>query len=115
MSMTAIGGPWSSRPLTELTVADGCEMAGERLRRPVDEAAYKATRGGFFERFATARQTRICHEILVGIERFLARRGLYAGRTAVRQDRPTLLIILQIRDHNLIQNLFMHSWIENRA
>ncbi len=40
--MTAIGGPWSSRPLAELMIVCGCLM-GERLRA-FDEAAYKAAR-----------------------------------------------------------------------
>src|SRR5215475_11549851 len=108
MSMTAIGGPWSSRPL-----ADGM-MAAERLR-PFDEAAYKAARRRFLERFSTARQTRIGHEILVGVEGFFARGRLYARGTAVRQELPALFVVLEIRDHNLTENLFVHRGIENRA
>src|SRR5215831_20870126 len=108
MSMTAIGGPWSSRPL-----ADGT-MAAERLRA-FDEAAYKAARRRFLERFSTARQARICHEILVGVEGFLARRGLYARGTAVGQELPALLVVLEIGHHNLAENLFMHGRIENRT
>src|SRR5471032_2638326 len=107
MSMTAIGGPWSSRPL-----ADGSGLR-ERLRA-FDEAAEETARRRFLKRFTTARQTRIGHEILVGVEGFLARRGLYARRTSVRQELPALLIILEIRGHNLPQNLLVHCGIENR-
>src|SRR5450759_1664654 len=108
MSMTAIGGPWSSRPLAEVMIA------WDRLRA-VDEAADEAARRRFLERFPTARQTRIGHEILVGVERFLARRGLYARGTAIRQELPTLLIVLEIRHHNLAENLLVHGGVENRA
>src|SRR5450432_158553 len=105
--MTATGGPWSSRPLADML------PAGERLRA-FDEAADETARRRFLERFTTARQTRICHEILVGVEGFLARRGLYARGTAIRQELPALLIILEIRGHNLAENLLMHRSVENR-
>src|SRR5665647_1959230 len=106
--MTAIGGPWSRRPLADRPDA--------RARLGAfGEAADEAARRRFLERFTTARQTRIGHEILVGVERFLARRGLYARRTAVRQELPALLIILEIRHHNLAENLLVHGGVENRA
>src|SRR5882672_6212824 len=108
MSITAIGGPWSSRPL-----AEGSGL--RELLAAFDEAAEETARRRFFERFSTARQTRIGHEILVGVEGFLARRGLYARRTAIRQEFPALLIVFEIRDHNLAENLLMHGGIENRA
>src|SRR5471032_2166959 len=108
MSMTAIGGPWSSRPL-----ADGSGLR-ERLRA-FDEAANKTARRRFLERFTTARQTRIGHKILVGVEGFLARRGLYARGTAIRQELPTLFVVLEIGCHNLAENLLVHRGIENRC
>src|ERR1043166_2202169 len=89
-------------------------IAGERLRA-FDEAAYKAARRRFLERFSTARQARIGHEILVGVERFLARGGLYARGTSIRQELPALLVILEVRDHDLAENLLMHGGIENRT
>src|ERR1035437_7271255 len=113
ISMTAIGGPWSSLPCAEFMIGCGC-LTAERLR-PFDEAAYKAARRGFLERFATARQARIGHELLVGVERFLARRGLYARGTAVRQELPTLLVVLEVCGHDLAENLLVHGRIENRA
>src|SRR5437660_1023846 len=82
MSMTATGGPWSSRPCAPFLMAS----SGPRRRLRAVEAAYKAARRGFLERFATARQARIGHEILVGVEGFLARGGFYAIRGAVGQS-----------------------------
>src|SRR5215510_9866517 len=106
--MTAIGGPLSRRPFAEATSAD------ERLR-PFDEAAYKAARRRFLERFPTARQARIGHEILVGVEGFFARGRLYARGTAVLQELPALFVVLEIGDHNLAEDLLMHGGIENRT
>src|SRR5476649_880724 len=108
MSITAIGGPWSRRPCADL-------LARRELLRAFDEAANKTARRRFLERFTTARQTRIGHKILVGVEAFLARRGLYARGTAIRQELPALLVILEIRDHYLAENLLMHGGVENRA
>src|SRR5437588_12984706 len=85
MSMTATGGPWSSRPCAPFLMAS----SGPRRRLRAVEAAYKAARRGFLERFATARQARIGHEILVGVEGFLARGGFYAIRGAVGQQFPS--------------------------
>lgn len=39
--------------------------------------AREATRRGFLERLSTARQTRICHEVVVHVERLFALRGLH--------------------------------------
>ena len=108
MSITAIGGPWSSRPFADATIL------GERLRA-FDEAAYKAARWRFLERFSTAGQARIRHKILVGVERLFARGGLYARGTAIRQELPALLVVLEICHHNLTENLFMNGRIENRT
>src|SRR5664279_3823195 len=107
MSMTAIGGPWSRRPCADL-------LGRREPLRAFDEAADETARRRFLERFTTARQTRIGHEILMGDEGFLARRGLYARRTAIRQELPALLIVLEIGRHNLAENLLVHRGIENR-
>src|SRR5882672_4027981 len=108
MSMTAIGGPWSSRPWAGSSTATRRRLASIK---PTDEAA----RRRFFERFATSRKTRIGHEIFVGIERFLSLRGFYAIRGAVGQKFPALLVILEIRHHDLLEHLLVHGRIENRA
>src|SRR6185369_13300981 len=105
MSITAIGGPWSSLPWADVAAA----------LRAFDEAANEAAGRTFFERLATARQARIGHEILVGVERLIARRGLYARRTAVRQELPALLVVLEIGHHDLAEHLFVHRRIEDRA
>src|SRR5205085_1932076 len=84
-AMNARGGPRSRRP-------------GARSRLPPLGAlalANEAAGEGVFKRFSTARQAWIGHEILVRIERLLAGHRLYAGRSAIRQEFPTLLIVLE--------------------
>src|SRR4051794_8336622 len=107
MSMTPTGGPWSRRP---------CAVRGPGLRRlSAIDAAYKAARRGVFERFATAGQARVCHEILVGVEGFLALARFYAIRGPVGQQFPALFIVLEIRDQDLIEHLLVHGRIEDRT
>src|SRR2546428_8620109 len=89
-------------------------MAGRRRLTAV-EAAYKTARRGFFERFATTRQARICHEILMGVEGFLALRGFYAIRGPVWQKFPALFVVLEVRRHDLVEHLLVHGGVENRA
>src|SRR6516165_8242058 len=48
------------------------------------------------------------------VERLFAFRSTYARARSIRQDPITLLVIDQIRDHDLIEHLFMHGWIEDR-
>src|SRR3972149_2562109 len=107
ISITAIGGPWSSRPCAN-------EVSARPRLRAFDEATDETARRRLFERFATARQARIGHEILVGVERLFARRGLYARGTAIRQELPALLVVLEIRHHDLAEHLLMHGGVENR-
>src|SRR6266568_4714360 len=104
ISMTATGGPRSSRPRA------ACPRRLGALA-PADEAA----RGRVFKRFSTAGQAWIGHEIFVRIERLLAGRGLYARRGAVRQELPALLVVLEIRHHDLVEHLLVHGRIEHRA
>src|SRR5690242_8792240 len=106
MSMTATAGPVSSRPF-----GAGAPARLRVARDLPDEAAGRV----FFERFATAREARIGHEVFVGVERFLARRRLYARRGPVRQDLPALLIVLEIGHHDLPQHLLVHRGVEDRA
>src|SRR5258708_17663635 len=108
MSMTATGGPWSSRPWAGSSAASRRRLASIK---PTDEAA----RRRFFERFATSRKTRIGHEIFVGIEGFLSLRGFYAIRGAVGQKFPALLVVLEIRHHDLLEHLLVHGGIEDRT
>src|SRR3977135_401585 len=88
---------------------------GKRRRLSAVETAYKATRGRFLERFATARQTRIGHEVFVSVEGLLTLGGFYAIRRPVGQQFPALLVGLDIRYHALVETLLVHGGIENRA
>src|SRR5437764_10435410 len=103
MSMTAMGRPRCSRPCAKFSARDLSALA----------AARKATGRGLFERFATARQARIGHEVFVGVERLFARRGLDTHRGAVRQEVPDLLVVLEIRHHDLVEQLFTRGGVEN--
>src|SRR5437773_11577458 len=98
MSMTAIGGPKCSQPCAKLSARDLSAFAAPR----------KAAGRGLFERFATAREARIGHEVLVGVEGLFAQRRLDTHRGAVRQEVPALLVVLQISHHDLIVHLLMH-------
>jgi len=51
----------------------------------------------------------------MGVEEFLARGRLYARGTAVGQELPTLLVVLEIRHHDLAEDLLVHGNIEDRA
>src|SRR3954447_21875231 len=51
----------------------------------------------------------------MSVEGFLAFGGMDAPARTVRQDIPALLVILQVGDHDLIQHLLMHGWIEDRT
>src|SRR5918997_4822106 len=104
MSMTAIGGPWSSRPWA-------APLASLAAVTPTREAA----RLVFLERLATARKTRIGHEEFLGVERLFARRRLYAHRRAIRQELPALLVVLEVGEHDLVEHLLVHRRVENRA
>src|SRR5712672_1408007 len=108
MSMTATGGPWSSRPWAGSSAASRRRLAS---LKPTDEAA----RRRIFERFATTRKTRIGHKIFVGIEGLLPLRGFYAIRGAIGQKFPALFIVLEMRHHDLLKHLLVHGRIENRA
>src|ERR1700687_5283312 len=107
MSITATGGPWSRRPW-----AGSC---ARRDRLPALALADETAGRRFLERFATARQARVGYEIFLGVGRLFARRGLYARRGAVGQEPPALLVVLEVGDHDLIENLLMHGRIEDRA
>src|SRR5262249_55330328 len=89
-------------------------MAGGRRLSAV-EAAYKATRGGVFDRFSTSRQARIFYEIILGGEGFLALRRFYSIWGAVGQKFPALFIILEVGDHDLIEHLLVHGRVEDRT
>src|ERR1044072_3886147 len=90
ISMTATEWPTSRRPCAGMIARD---------RLTALAAARKAAGRRLFERFATARQARICHEILMGVERLFARRGLDTHRFGAPQEVSALLVILPDCDH----------------
>src|SRR5262245_47138853 len=102
MSMTATAGP-ALRDGCARRARRNCTSLGSRLL--TFRTAREPPRRGFFERLATARQTWIRHEVLVQIERLVAFRGLHTCRRTIRQQLPALLIVLQVGDHDLVQNL----------
>src|SRR5215831_6337016 len=104
MSMTATGGPRSSRP-----------RAASPTRLGALAPASEAAGGRVFKGFSTTGQAWVRHEIFVGIERLLAGCGLYARRGAVRQELPALLIVLEIGHHDLVEHLLVHGRIEHGA
>src|ERR1700730_6406368 len=109
MSMTPTGGPLSMRPWA---------TTWPPRRRDISfkvAAPRQAAGRGFLERFSASRQARIGHEILVRIERLFAGGDLDAGRSAVGKDRPALLVVLEVGDHDLIEHLLMDGGIEDRA
>src|ERR1700693_547458 len=120
--MTATGGPLSMRPWAAgpsgLRRRRARFAAGAVMALPISveiAAPCKAAGGRLFERFSTARQARIGHEIVVGIERLFARRRLDTRRGTVGQEGPALLVVLEISDHDLVEHLLVHGGIEDRT
>src|SRR5258707_10191177 len=109
MSMTATGGPLSMRPWATILPPRPRETSF-KVATPRQTA-----RRGLLEGFSASRQARVGHEILLRVERLFARRDLDTGRRAVRQQRPALLVVLEIGDHDLIEHLLMDGGIEDRA
>src|SRR4051812_48802379 len=66
------------------------------------------------EGFSTARQAGVGHEILMGIERLLARRDDHVVRTAVREHPPALLVVGEVGNHDLIDDLLVDRRVEDR-
>src|SRR5262249_34281508 len=104
MSMTATGGPRSSRPRAACPTRLGALA-------PASEAAG----GRVFKRFSTTGQAWVRHEIFVGVERLFAGRRLYARRGAIGQELPALLIVLEIGHHDLVEHLGVHGRVEDGA
>src|SRR5262245_38443904 len=123
MSITATGGPESMRPrarrvalaASRRAFAAPAALASPTVLHALAPAREKTAGRRLLERFSTARQARIGHEVLVGVERLLARRARYAHGGAIGQDLPALLVVLEIGDHDLIEHLLMDGRIEDRA
>src|SRR5262245_26128729 len=119
MSTTPIGSrsPLRSRsPLSRLTLASAFRRlvlsiwgSGSVFRRQAE-----AAREAVLERLPAARKARIGHEVLVRIERLLALRRANALGGTVAEDAPALLVVLEVRHHDLIQDLLVHRGIRDR-
>src|SRR4029078_8306660 len=104
MSMMATGPPPSRRPgLTSRSLESG-------LLRSFAKGLGRLG----FERFSTSRQARICHEGAMRVERGLALLRPDAYRAAIGHFGPALLVVGEVRHHDLVEDLFMHRPIENR-
>ena len=51
----------------------------------------------------------------MGVERFLTFGRLDAERGSIRKVGPTLFVVLEVGEHDLIQNLLVYRRVENRA
>src|SRR6476469_4755308 len=109
MSSTATGEPATMRPFTAFDLALAFAEMLVAIFAPGEPGR------GFFLRCATARQTGVCHEIFVGVERLFARCRLYARGCAVGQEAPALFVVVEIGDHDLVEHLLVHRRIEDRA
>src|ERR1700728_2823931 len=119
MSMTAIGGPWSRRPWVSVFAVmwgNQRQAAGKAFRRRSHPLRTMAQSGnGVLWRFASSRQARIGHEVSLGVELLLAGGGLDARRRAVGEKLAALLVVLEVRYHDLIEDLFAPRGIDDRA
>src|SRR3712207_2380949 len=102
MSIMATGRPTSSRPCASRRIVPTSTLSTFRERLGA----------GVLERFATARQRWVGHEILVRVERFLAGSRHHALAGAGWQYRPALLVVEQIRQHDLVEHLLVHGRVE---
>src|SRR5262245_44952828 len=99
--------------------ATGVDLAASDMRPRalgvLATAPDEALRGRSLERFSTARETRICHEVFVGVERIFALIAYDALPTRVRQEPEALLVVLEIGDHDLVEHLAVNSRVRNRT
>jgi hypothetical protein len=61
----------------------------------------------------TAREAGVGHKKLMRVERFMLRLKTLVG--PIREHMPALLVVAQIRHHDLIQHLFVHGGIVHGA
>src|SRR3954470_20674403 len=102
MSMIAIGSPTFSRPGASLALRSGTlsTFQGSGARR--------------LQRFSAPGEGRIGDEILVRVERLLAGPGLDPLARARAQYPPALLVVEEIRHHDLVEHLLVHGGVEDR-
>src|SRR3712207_1602817 len=102
MSMMAIGAPTASRPGAPCPRRSGTlsTLQGPGARR--------------LERLAAPGEARVRHEVLVRVERLLAGSRLDALARARAQYPPALLVVEEVRDHDLVEHLLVHGRVEDR-
>src|SRR5687767_2864317 len=101
MSMMATGRPTLSRP-------------GARGRSGTLSTLGQRFWAGSLHGLASARQAGIRHEILVRVEGLLARAGDDPLARARGQYPPALLVVEEVRDHDLVEHLLVHRGVEDR-
>src|SRR3954452_5440920 len=102
MSMIAIGSPTFSRPGASLALSSGTlsTFQGSGARR--------------LQRLSAPGQARSGHKILFGVERVVGGAGLDPLARARAQSPPALLVVEEIRHHDLIEHLLVHGGVEDR-
>src|SRR3954447_27011062 len=102
MSMIAIGAPTFSRPGAPLALRSGTlsTFQGSGARR--------------LQRFSAPGEAPSGHEILVRVERLLAGPRLDPLAHSRAQYPPALLVIEEIRHHDLVEHLLVHGGVEDR-
>src|SRR5512145_570074 len=109
MSMTAMGSSAPARIRPSLP-----RIHSSTGSAPISRRQLEAWRLVVRERLPAAGEARVGHEVLVRVERLLAAGGLDALRGAVRQDAPALLIVLEVGNHDLVQDLLVHRRVPDR-
>src|SRR5918994_6963110 len=107
MSMMASGRPTSSRPGARSSPVPG-EPSGAR------SSLGEGARARSLERLATSGQARVGHEVLVRVERLLVPAGPDPLARAGGLYRPALLVVEEVREHDLIEDLLMHGRVDDR-
>src|SRR5262249_5551957 len=77
------------------------------------DQARKARRHVLGKRGAAAGQAWIGHEIVLSAERLLVLAGMEAFRASIGPHPAALQIVLEVRHHDLVENLLVHRWVEN--
>src|SRR5688500_10738077 len=100
MSMTATG-PWPvMRPCA------GCASVAREGREGTGEEG--------LQRFAAAGEAWVGHEIAMCVEKLLTLARANTARRAVGKKLPALLVVLEVRHHDLVEHLRVHGGIGER-
>src|SRR5829696_6859562 len=109
MSMIANGRPTCSRPGARPS------SAPERRGRSGALASLgERARARILERLSTSGQARIGHEVLVCVEWLLVPAGPDPLARTGGLYRPALLVVEEVRQHDLVEDLLMHGRVDDR-